>query len=158
MYPGILKSPTAEESLFGKATLRGIPVLIGKAHLKFIRGRPMIGTACVEHGGPPVLVRATRVGLAGTDLVTPDRSCWSRRHGLGHAGTDCVGQAGPAEGHGVRWCAWSGGVRPERWIPPSRSASSTTITTPCPVRPAATGTCTFPHAFACARTVVCAIV
>src|SRR5699024_2974411 len=94
MYPGILKSPTAEESLFGKATLRGIPVLIGKAHLKFIRDRPMIGTVCVEHGGPPVLVRSTRVGLAGTDLVTqaptvlarPDRG----------RGTACAGALGVA--------------------------------------------------------------
>src|SRR5699024_12356638 len=45
----------------------------------------MVGTVCVEHGGPPVLVRATRVGLAGTDLVTPIRPCWPRRHRLGHA-------------------------------------------------------------------------
>src|SRR5699024_12778262 len=107
MYPGILKSPTAEESLFGKATLRGIPVLIGKAHLKFIRDRPMIGTVCVEHGGPPVLVRATRVGLAGTDLVTPIRPCWPRRHRLGHADPPVLVTQAPIWSRRHRLC-WPG--------------------------------------------------
>src|SRR5699024_11328088 len=121
-----------------------LPVLIGKAHLVFFRERPMIGTVCVEHGGPPVLVRAPRVGLAGTDLVTPIRPCWSRRHRFGHAGTACVGQAGPGEGHGVRWCAWSGGARPGRWIAPAGSASSTDSSQSCPLSPPPTGTSTVP--------------